>query len=247
MQFTVDTHTHTIASGHAYSTLHDYVVRAREVGVKLFAMTDHAPRMPGAPHYWHFGNLKVVPRVMNGVGILRGVEANVLNEEGEIDLPGDVLDKLDIVIGSFHEPVFQPTDEASHTRAMINAINSGKIHILGHSGNPNFPIDIQAVVKAAAEQQVLIEINNSSFGHSRVGSAGNCLAIAEAARDLGAWLTFGSDSHIACTLGQFDHCMETIQKVEFPLERVVSSHPAKLIEFLEQRGKPLKDEFAAIL
>jgi len=247
MQFTVDTHTHTTASGHAYSTLHDYVARAREVGIKLFAMTDHAPQMPGAPHYWHFGNLRVIPRVLDGIGILRGVEANILNEEGEIDLFGDILAQMDIVIGSFHEPVFKPADVASHTRAMINAIKSGRIDIVGHSGNPNFPIDIPAVVQAAAEHRVLIEINNSSFVHSRIGSADNCLAIAAAARDLGAWLTFGSDSHIACTLGQFNHCQEAIRRVGFPLERVVSREPAALLDFLEQRGKSLKHEFAAIV
>ncbi len=77
---------------------------------------------------------------------------------------------------------------------MINAIKSGRVDMISHPGNPAFPIDIQAVVKAAAEYRVALELNNSSFSHSRPGSEGNCRAIVEAARDMGAYLTFGSDS-----------------------------------------------------
>ena len=77
MKYLVDTHTHTVASTHAYSTLQEYVVMAKQKGIKLFATTDHGPDMADAPHFWHFVNLRVIPRIVDGVGILRGIEANI--------------------------------------------------------------------------------------------------------------------------------------------------------------------------
>lgn len=38
--YPVDLHMHTVASTHAYSTLHDYVAQAKLNGLKLFAITD---------------------------------------------------------------------------------------------------------------------------------------------------------------------------------------------------------------
>lgn len=52
----VETHYHTIASGHAYSTVLEGVMYAKRYGMKGLAVTDHGPAMPGAPHIWHFGN-----------------------------------------------------------------------------------------------------------------------------------------------------------------------------------------------
>jgi putative hydrolase len=87
MTYLVDTHNHTVASTHAYSTVHDYLPIARARGIKLFALTDHGPDMADAPHYWHFVNMRVLPRVVDGVGILRGIEANIRNEAGKSTFP----------------------------------------------------------------------------------------------------------------------------------------------------------------
>ncbi|VTR17656.1 Probable phosphatase YcdX [Serratia fonticola] len=59
--YPVDLHMHTVASTHAYSTLHDYIAEAKHKGIKLFAITDHGPDMADAPHYWHFMNMRVWP------------------------------------------------------------------------------------------------------------------------------------------------------------------------------------------
>jgi len=246
MTYAVDTHTHTLASTHAYSTLHDYLAEAKRKGIRLFANTDHGPAMADAPHEWHFINLRVWPRVVDGVGLLRGVEANILNEQGEIDCTPRMLAGLDLVLAGFHEQVFAPKDSTSHTRAMINCMQSGKVHIISHPGNPRFPIDIEAVVRAAVEHDVVLEVNNSSFTHSRTGSEANCRAIVQAARDLGAWLSLGSDAHVAFALGEFGHSLQLIEEEQFPHERLVNSSPRKLLDFLERRGQPPIPEFAGL-
>ncbi|MEQ4531022.1 MAG: phosphatase [Mixta sp.] len=242
--YPVDLHMHTVASTHAYSTLHDYIAAAKQNGIRLFAITDHGPDMADAPHYWHFVNMHVWPRVVDGVGILRGIEANIKNTQGEIDCTGRMLETMDLVIAGFHEPVFAPQDKATHTEAMIAAMASGDVHIISHPGNPKFPVDIPAIAEAAAKYQVALEINNSSFTHSRPGSEPNCRAIAAAVKEAGGMLAFGSDSHTAFTLGNFEHCLRIMREVDFPEERVLNVTPRRLLDFLEMRSGKHLDAFA---
>ncbi|MDP2234058.1 MAG: PHP domain-containing protein, partial [Actinomycetota bacterium] len=75
MRLRADLHTHTIASGHAYSTLTENVRAAREGGLELIAVTDHGPSVPQGAHPWYFWNLKVAPSVLDGVRVLKGCEA----------------------------------------------------------------------------------------------------------------------------------------------------------------------------
>ena len=57
MRFTLDTHTHTIASGHAYNTIDEMAVYAAGHGVTHLAITDHAPKMPGSAGVLYFSNI----------------------------------------------------------------------------------------------------------------------------------------------------------------------------------------------
>lgn len=242
--YPVDLHMHTVASTHAYSTLHDYIAEAKRKGIKLFAITDHGPDMADAPHYWHFVNMRIWPRIVDGVGILRGIEANIKNIDGEIDCSGPMLTSLDFIIAGFHEPVFAPKDKETHTQAMIAAMASGNVHMISHPGNPKFPVDIPAIAAAAAKYHVALEINNSSFVSSRVGSEHNCQAIAAAVRDAGGWLALGSDSHTAFTLGEFTECQKILDAVDFPQERILNVTPRRFLNYLESRGMPSIPEFA---
>ena len=80
---------------------------AKQHGMKMFCTTDHSSAMPGSPHYWFFNNQRIVPRFLNGVAILRGVETNIMNEAGEVDIHPSTDEHLDWIIASFHEAVFR--------------------------------------------------------------------------------------------------------------------------------------------
>lgn len=177
--YPVDLHAHTVASTHAYSTVSDYFAIAKQKGITLFAITDHGPGMVDAPHRWHFMNMAVIPRVIDGVGLLYGIEANIKNIQGETDCDEQIAKGLDLVIAGFHEPVLAPMSKAENTQAMIATIASGKVQMISHPGNPKYPIDVQAVAEAAAKHRVALEINNSSFLHSRAGSEKTVLRLPE--------------------------------------------------------------------
>ena len=106
MELKVDTHTHTYASGHAYSTLIDTANSAMQNGSTMFRTTHHSESMPGAPHYWFFSNQRVLPRFIEDVAIIRGVESNIMNTQGEIDIHPSVDKNLDWVILK-HPPKLQ--------------------------------------------------------------------------------------------------------------------------------------------
>jgi putative hydrolase len=102
-----DLHVHSVASGHAYSTIAEIAVEAARKGLAAIAITDHGPAMPGGTHRYYFGNLQVLPDSLEGVRILRGVELNILNEAGEVDLPPEYLALLDLAWAGLHELCFE--------------------------------------------------------------------------------------------------------------------------------------------
>ena len=72
MKLIADLHVHTLSSGHAYSTLEEYVAQAKKIRLAMIAITDHGSNMPGAPHYYHFSNMRMMPREIDGIKVLRG-------------------------------------------------------------------------------------------------------------------------------------------------------------------------------
>ncbi|MGL5328324.1 MAG: PHP domain-containing protein, partial [Peptostreptococcaceae bacterium] len=79
MKAILDLHTHTIESGHAFSTIKENIEFAVKHGIKYLGISDHAPNMPASPHLYYFQNLRVIPREVDGVKIFRGIEANILD------------------------------------------------------------------------------------------------------------------------------------------------------------------------
>lgn len=234
MKFLVDLHTHTVASDHAYSTICDYVNQAENIGLCMFATTDHGPSLEDAPHKWHFKNLRVVPRLANNIAILRGIEANVL-KDGSIDIEKEISDKLDIVLCGFH-PNYEPSNKEEHTKHIIGIIESGRIDVVTHLGQVRYPIDIKQVLECAKENNVAIEINSSSSVNTRLGSHENCIEIAKMAKKIGNTIALGSDAHIAYFLGVFDEAVKVIEESELGYDKIINVSPIKVLEFLESRG-----------
>ncbi|MBO6258434.1 MAG: PHP domain-containing protein [Succinivibrio sp.] len=234
MKYCIDLHTHTIASDHAYSTIADYVHQAKECGIRMFATTDHGPSLSDAPHLWHFNNLKVVPRIIDTVAVLRGIEANI-TAEGGIDIPKRTRDGLDIVLAGFH-PNLPPADVRTHTELLLKVIESGEVDIITHPGSVHYPFEYRTVLEAAREYGVAIEINSSSDVNTRFGSFDNCVQIARLAAELGNIISLGTDAHICYYLGNFDHSQKVLNSSGIADENILNTDPLKVLDFLESRG-----------
>ena len=98
MKVELDVHTHTVASGHAFSSLQEMAQAAAGKGLKLLGITEHAPSIPGTCNPIYFRNLYVVPRHMYGIDLLLGAEINILDGDGNLDLDEFYLKMLDLIL-----------------------------------------------------------------------------------------------------------------------------------------------------
>ncbi|MBK5239624.1 phosphatase [Clostridium sp.] len=237
MKYVVDVHTHTIVSGHAYTTLLENVREAKVKGIKILGTSEHGPKMPGGPHMFYFGNIRVIPRVIYGVTILRGCEANIMDYDGKLDIPDYIEEKLDFIIASLHDVCVKPGNEEENTRAILGAMDNPNVHIIGHSGNPVFSINREAMVKKALEKDIIIELNNSSLKGSRVGSEGNCKKIALLCKEYGVKMIIGSDAHTCFDIGGFDLVNKLLEEINMPEKLIMNSDENKLLNYLKEKGK----------
>lgn len=235
-----DLHVHTLASGHAYSTIREACSVAVSRGIEMLAVTDHGPALPGGPHLYHFTNLAILPRNIDGVKVLRGAECNIIGLNGELDLPERALGVLDIVLAGIHPHCgYEGQSVEENTQAVIGAMRSGKVDVLVHPDNPLYPLDYRAVVEAASSLGVLVEINNASLTVVRKGGEQNVRVIAEEAKRLQAKVCVNSDAHDASLVGEVSEALKIVQQVGIEKEQISNRDGKSVLQFLRARGKEI--------
>ena len=235
MNIKIDTHTHTIASGHAYSTIREMITMAERKGLEVLAITEHAPAMPGSAHDYYFANSRVLPRDYGQVFVLFGVELNILDRSGQMDLYPALIDEMDINIASLHAHIYEDErTKDSYTDAYVNAMKNPAIHIIGHPDDSRCVPDLETVVKVAKETDTLLEINNSSLMPSsfRIRPRENIITLLNLCKKYKAKVTTGSDAHIDTDVGNFDKVKEIFEYCNFPEELVVTTDVKKLIPYV---------------
>jgi len=157
----VELHSHTLASGHAFNTIDEMVTAACGAGLQAIAITDHGPSMQGAPPPGYFVMGHRLPATVEGVRLLFGCEANVLDTHGRIDLPTEIAAELDVLLVGLHEKTPYPLDGGitANTRALIAALENPHVHAISHPFRSRLPIDVQAVARAAAAAGKALEVN----------------------------------------------------------------------------------------
>ncbi|WP_024620015.1 phosphatase [Paraclostridium bifermentans] len=233
MNAIIDLHCHTIASGHAYSTLKENIDEAKLKGLKYVGVSDHAPNMPGSTHPFYFGNLGVIKEEINGVKVLKGIEANIMDFDGNIDIPSDVVGKLDYVIASFHPPCINPGNIHENTKAILNVMENKEVKIIGHLDDSRYPVDYEKVVVKAKETNTLLEINNSSLRTNsfRVGAIENAKILLNLCKKHDVKVILGSDAHIYYQVGNFENCTKILEEVNFPGNLVVNFNEEYIKEY----------------
>lgn len=230
----LDTHTHTLASGHAYSTIRENAHAAAEKGLELLAITEHAPRLWGSCQTIYFQNLRVVDRSAYEVELLMGVELNILDEQGTIDLDLRALKQMDIAIASLHIPCISPGSREFHTEACVNAMKNPYVNILGHPDDPRYPVDYRALVQAAKEYGVLLELNNSSLrpGGSRKNARGLDMEMLKLCMEYETPIVIGSDAHVDTDVGRHDEALQLLEELNFPERLVVNRSMEELKRYV---------------
>lgn len=237
MKDLLDVHTHTTASGHAYSTIKENISAAKNAGLELVGISDHAPYMPGSCHDFYFYNFPAIPRDAFEIQLVMGAELNIIDYSGSTDLPERYLKQLDYAIASLHNPCIDHGTVAENTSALLGVMRNPHVVIIGHPDNPQYPIDFDKVAQAAKENHVLLEINNSSYKSSgyRAGSRENAKIMLDACKKYGTAVIMSSDAHIFSEVGNHNFSQEVIKENNFPEELVVNGDPKKFFEYVNYR------------
>lgn len=183
LTLTADYHTHTRFS-HGKGDIEDNVLAARALGLKIVGITDHG--------YGHMGygiRRRDLPLMRERVNLLRdrypdmeillGVEANVLDAEGRLDVAEEDLKHLDLLLAGYHFGSVPATVSAVklhcanfasrtglcmdrarelNTLAFCRAMDRYPVNILTHPGAKG-PVDIGEVAATASRRGVWLEIN----------------------------------------------------------------------------------------
>lgn len=222
MKAIIDLHTHTISSGHAFSTLKENVEGAKENGLKIMGLSDHAVTMPGTAHPFYFHNMKVIKDEIDGIRVLKGIEANIIDYDGNLDVEDEIVEILDYMIASVHGPCIKAGTIEENTRAMIKAMDNPKVKVIGHPDDSRFPVDYEKLVLAAKEKNVALEMNNSSLSPNsfRMNGLENYKIILKLCKEYEVKIMLGSDAHIYYDVGRFDNCYKLLKEMDFPEELV---------------------------
>lgn len=229
----LDVHTHSIVSGHAYSSIQEMAVAASEKGLKILGITEHAPELPGACDPIYFRNLHVVPREMYGVRLLLGAELNILDTKGTLDLDEDYYRILDLRIAGIHSLCWKGGTREENTHAMLQTIRNPWTQIISHPGDGTALLDFEPIVLAAKETRTLLEINSSSMDPVRHKEEAreNNLEILRLCRRYEVPIILGSDAHISFSVADYRYALPLLAETDFPEALVINDKPEWFLEY----------------
>ena len=239
MNIIADTHTHTVVSHHAYNTIIENATYAAKAGLKCIAMTDHSPAMEDGAHKWHFFNLYLIPSYIEGVRVLKGAETNILDFQGNIDQPEDMLKKFEWAIASFHAEVIKPGTKDDHNNAILGMLKNPYIDVFGHPGPDLFAFDYEEIVPKFKDSGKYIEFNASSFTF-RPGAMDNMKKVAKICMDKKIEVVVNSDAHSAFVLGKVDIALNLLKELDFPQELIINTDLQRFKNALKNRYIPIE-------
>ncbi|ACL70339.1 PHP domain-containing protein [Halothermothrix orenii] len=244
MRFIGDYHTHSQYS-HGKGDLRENVEEGILKGLQEIGIADHGPRsfsiIPlGVKKAETLLEIKKeVDRLQGeypGIKILCGVEANIINGEGELDVPHEVLKELDFVAAGLHLLILPPDLKTAryliwdnrisykcfpsrqeeirswNTRAVVNAVKRYNIDFITH---PGYGVDIDTceLGQVCAGEGTLLEINTR---HSRLEG------FIRAASQTEVKFIVNSDAHSPREVGELDRGLKLIKEVGISPERVIN-------------------------
>ena len=156
--------------------------------------------------------------------ILHGSEVDI-KSDGSLDYPPEVLDQLDLVLASVHQGFTE--DKARMTERIVRAISGGQVDILCHPtgrvllGREGYPVDIEAIVEAAVEFDVALEVN------AFPARLDLCDTHVKLAMERGAKITINTDAHNPDQLKFMRYGVATARRGWATRDAVINTWPLK--------------------
>ena len=229
-----DLHVHSIFSLCGIHTVLELLERAKELGMKGFAVTDHALTLGGRLNNPFFERFKSpCPQVK----ILKGVECNLLDENGKIDTPRAFMPFIDIVLLGIHPNTAKDLGREKYTDMLIAAIDKNPcVDIITHPNDPHYPVDYRRLAREAKSRGAALELNNSKILYSR-SEIGEARELVKACLEERCRIAVCSDTHAIHELGTDESVRPLLKEVCFPEDLIVNRDEESALSFIESRRK----------
>jgi DNA polymerase (family 10) len=162
-----DLQSHTKSSD-GHGTLEQMAEAAKKLGYEYLAITDHS-KYVGVTQGLDAGELAEqmdqideLNEKLEGIRLLKAIEVDIL-DDGSLDLPDDILEKLDLTICSVHSKFNLSRDE--QTERILRAMDNPNFNILAHptgrriEERPPYEVDMERLLAGALERGCFLEVN----------------------------------------------------------------------------------------
>jgi DNA polymerase (family 10) len=235
-----DLHAHTTWSDGAVG-IREMAMAARARGLRCLAITDHSQSLGvtgGLSPERLRAQRKEIDAVQaelgTGFSLLQGAEVEI-RADGQLDYNDDTLEDLDIVIASLHTSLRQEREKI--TARLLNAVRNRHVDIIGHPTGRLLPdregadLDMEAILRAAAESGVALEINANP---SRLDLDD---VHTKRAIELGCLLAVNTDAHHPEHFSLAHFGVGTARRGWASADQVINAWPVeKLLQWLDERG-----------
>ena len=228
----VDLHSHTLMSQCGIHTHLEMLNAAREKGLAGLAITDHGPALRGRHPSPVYERLK---QPVPGIRFIKGIEANVTDADGTVDVPAWLLPMLDIVLLGLHVRFALPHGSDDWTDALIAAMRRNPwVDIITHPVDENFPMDLERLANEARELGIALELNNSKVLYRRAApeAIARFLAICH---DAGCKVAVCSDAHTVGEIGGDESVRPLLEASGIDESHVVNASAGTAFGFIAAR------------
>lgn len=232
MEFIGDFHIHTVASGDGFGTIKEILNAAKNRGFKIIAITDHGPRMAASSHYYYFESLiDNLPETEDGIKIYPGAEANIVDEDGGLDLPEKTIRRLKFLIASFHTFSWEDRGIEVNTKALKACLNRYNVKSIAHLNKPFYEIDIGEIIPLLLQKETAVEINNKALKNNE-NDWPRFKNIILRCRDAGVKFIVTSDAHYPDQVGSFESAIKFIEYCGILEEDILNTSWDRMIYYL---------------
>ncbi|HEX3020017.1 MAG TPA: PHP domain-containing protein [Chitinispirillaceae bacterium] len=228
----IDLHVHSLFSHCGLHTILELINQARVTGMKGLAITDHGLTMGGRLNDVFYNRFRCP---FEDIRLLKGIECNILDEQGAIDLPESFLPFMDIVLLGIHHNTPKGCPREYYTSLLIRAMEKNPaIDIITHPNDSIYPLDYLSIAKKASASGIALELNNSRILYSR-SSVDDTLNLLRICKQEKCQIAVCSDTHAIQELGQDSSVAPLLKMVDFPEELLITSNAAATMKFIQNR------------
>jgi DNA polymerase (family 10) len=223
------------------NSLEEMAEAAREMGWQYLGIADHSQSLGVARGLdpdrvrQQFAEIDRLNKKWKDFRILKGTECDVL-PDGRLDYPDELLKQFDYVVISVHSHFNMSKEEM--TRRIVRAMQHPKVTMLGHATGrlllrrDGYPLDLDQVLKIAAENKVVIEINGQpdrmelDWVHVKH------------AKSLGVMLVLNPDAHSTTELRYVRYALDVARRGWLEKSNVLNSRTlAQVLQLFKKRHK----------